>query len=54
MYIYLKKIPRCNIIWIPKYPSVFFFDKLIIVNWFTNPMCHMNTKQLNSKVEVII
>ena len=54
IYTYLKEIPGFNIIWIPKYPCVFFFNKLIIMNWFTNPMCHMNTKWLSSKVEVEI
>ena len=54
IYTYLKEIPVFNIIWIPKYPSVFYFNKLIIMKWFTNPMCHMNTKWLGSKVKVEI
>lgn len=54
IYTYLKEIPGLNIIWIPKYPSVFYFNKLIIMKWFTNPMFHMNTKWLGSKVKVEI
>ena len=54
IYTYLKTISGCNIIWIPKYLPVCFFNKLIIENWVTNPKCHMNTEQLNSELKVRI